>query len=73
MVEKVDENFVKTIYDPSIWTDIKLEKALKEALQYKFQNTPITDGKFIGLTNENYEMEFIIREGKVSTFYLAGK
>lgn len=27
------EDYIKTIYDPTIWPDTKLEKALKEALQ----------------------------------------
>jgi hypothetical protein len=67
---RTTENFLKTIYDPEIWTDAKLEKALKEALQDCQNNGKLVENKFTsGLTKEGFEIEFIVRDGKVQTFY----
>lgn len=64
------KNYVKTIYDPKIWTDSKLEKALKEALQdCNNKGNMIEDKLTSGITKDGYEIEFIIRDQKVKTFY----
>ena len=63
-------DFVKTIYDPSIWTDIKLERALKEAIEDAAnKNHKIIPYKFNGVTSEGYHIEGYFKDGKVSTFY----
>jgi hypothetical protein len=63
--------FVKTIYDPDVWTDAKLEKALKEALQDVLtKEHELVNGKsYKGFTSEGYEIEFWYRENKIQTFY----
>lgn len=62
--------FTKTTYDPVIWSDSKLEKSLKEALQDAANKGNFIENKFVsGLSKEGYEIEFIIRNGKVETFY----
>jgi hypothetical protein len=64
------KNYVKTIYDPKIWTDSKLEKALKEALlDCNNKGNMIEDKLTSGITKDGYEIEFIIRDQKVKTFY----
>lgn len=48
---KATENYEKTIYDPKIWTDDKLEKALKEAINDVYgRNGNLLIGKNIGKT-----------------------
>jgi hypothetical protein len=68
---KSTEDYVKTVYDPTIWTDGKLEKALKESLQDAFnkEGAFINGKSYIGKTTEGYEIEFWYRDNKVQTFY----
>ncbi len=67
---KGTENYEKTIYDPKIWTDDKLEKALKEAVQDAINNNGGTlPLKFNGNTSKGYEIEGYFRNGKIETFY----
>lgn len=67
---KVTENYEKTIYDPKIWTDDKLEKALKEAVQDAINKNGCTlPLKFNGNTSKGYEIEGYFRNGKIETFY----
>ncbi len=63
------KDYIKNIYDPAIWTDTKLEKALKELLDDAFKNKSLADGQFNGLTSEGYSIQGYIRNGKVETFY----
>ena len=63
------KDYIKNIYDPAIWTDTKLEKALKESLDDAFKNKSLADGQFNGLTSEGYSIQGYIRNGKVETFY----
>lgn len=49
--------FQKSTYDPKIWTDDKLEQALKEALQDAVnKNKGILNREWNGLTIEGYEV-----------------
>jgi len=62
--------FVKTLYDPAVWSDAKLEKALKEALQDVVnKNNGVIPEKFIGNSTEGYPIEGYYRNGAVDTFY----
>ncbi|PGH40527.1 MAG: hypothetical protein CRN43_02430 [Candidatus Nephrothrix sp. EaCA] len=62
--------FVKTLYDPAVWSDAKLEKALKEALQDVVnKNNGVIPEKFIGNSTEGYPIEGYYRKGAVDTFY----
>lgn len=64
------EDYVKTIYDPAIWPDAKLERALKESLQdVANKNGGNIPYKFNGVTSEGYKIEGYFKDGKVSTFY----
>lgn len=64
------EDFIKSIYDPVIWSDAKLEKALKEALQDAANgNKGIIPTKFKGNSIEGYPIEGYFRNGKIETFY----
>jgi hypothetical protein len=66
------ENFIKSVYDPLIWTDAKIEKALKESLQdYSNKNNgQLVNDKFIsGRSKDGYEIEFILRNDNLKTFY----
>ncbi len=62
---------VKTIYDPAIWTDSKLQKAVDEAiLDYAKKNGDLLEGQaLIGKTLDGYDIEFFYRNGTVETFY----
>jgi Bacterial EndoU nuclease len=60
----------KTIYEPVIWTDSKLDKALKEALQNSSNtNSNILKSIWDGLTIEGYPIRGYFRDNKISTFY----
>ncbi len=65
------KNYTKTIYDPAVWTDAKLEKALKEALQdVANKNGTFVNGKsYRGVTIDGYEIEFWYRDNNIQTFY----
>ncbi|MCJ1807270.1 CdiA family toxin C-terminal domain-containing protein [Flavobacterium covae] len=64
------EDYVKTIYDPIVWSDAKLEKVLKDALQDAAnKNNGTVPYKFNGVTPEGYKIEGYFKDGKVSTFY----
>jgi hypothetical protein len=60
----------KTIYDPAIWTDVKLEKVLREAMQNAADlNNGMIKPIWDGITVENYLIRGYYRNGKVPTFY----
>lgn len=63
--------FTKTIYDPSIWTDAKLKKAVKESVEDALkQNGSFINGKsYKGVTEEGYSIEFWYRDDLIQTFY----
>ncbi|GAA4279015.1 EndoU domain-containing protein [Aquimarina mytili] len=64
------KHFEKTLYDPSVWTDAKLEKAIKEAVQDAAnKNGGTVPTKFNGNTTEGYEIEGWFRNGVIETFY----
>jgi hypothetical protein len=64
------DNYVKTIYDPKIWTDAKLEKALKEALQDVVnKNKGVIPREWEGLSNEGYPIHGYFDNGKVTSFF----
>lgn len=67
----ITQDYVKTIYDPKIWSDTKLEKALKEALQDAFlkEGNFINGKSYVGKSIEGYDIEFWYRDNKVQTFY----
>ena len=67
--EAGSKDYIKNVYDPSVWTDVKLEKALKEALEDAFKNKTFEDDQFNGLTADGYSIQGYIRNGKVDTFY----
>ena len=59
------EDYVKTIYDPVVWSDAKLEKALKDALQDAAnKNSGTVPYKFNGVTPEGYKIEGYFKDGK---------
>jgi hypothetical protein len=62
----------KTVYDPAIWTDAKLEQALKEAFQDAFNKNdgviPLTNPTG-GLTSEGYKIIFTYRNGNITSFW----
>ncbi|MFA0963105.1 hypothetical protein AB9P05_14970 [Roseivirga sp. BDSF3-8] len=62
---------VKTIYDPKIWTDSNLQKAVDEAiLDYAKKNGDFLEGQaLIGKTSDGYDIEFFYRNGNIETFY----
>ena len=66
-----DNGGVKTIYDPSVWTDAKLETAVKEAaLDHAKRHGNFIERKaLIGTTSEGYKIEFFYHNGKIETFY----
>ena len=67
---KATENYEKTVYNPEIWTNDKLEKALKEAVQDAInKNKGILPSKFNGYTSEGYEIEGYFKNGTIDTFY----
>lgn len=69
-----NEDYIKTIYDPSIWSDAKLEKVLKEALQeVANRNDGKIPYKFNGVSLDGYRIEGYFKDGKVSTFYFETK
>jgi hypothetical protein len=61
----------KTIYDPAVWTDIKLRTALEEALQdAATKNGGVWgEGLFDGVTKSGFVIRGYIRNGKLDTFY----
>jgi hypothetical protein len=69
--------FSKTIYDPAVWTDVKLKKAIKEAFYNAIRTgslgTPSSSGsrKFSGTTMEGYRIEgfFAPSTSSITTFY----
>lgn len=62
--------FAKTIYDPVIWNDAKLEKALKETLQDSANKSNCTiPREWDGITAEGYTIRGYFENGKVTSFY----
>ena len=64
--------YEKTVYDPEIWTDTKLEKALNEVLSESIsrnKGTLPTDSPTYGVTIEGYQIIFTHREGKITSFW----
>ena len=60
----------KTIYDPKVWTDDKLEKALKESIQDVSNKSKLfIESPTIGLTSEGYGIVFTTNNGKVTSFW----
>ena len=62
---------IKTIYDPTIWTDVKLDIAIKEAvIDFAKKNGQFLDNRpLIGKTSEGYEIEFYVVGNQIQTFY----
>ena len=66
------KNFKKAIYDPAIWSDDKLEKALKEVLEDAINKN---DGKLPdgnpseGVTSEGYKIMFTSKNEKITSFW----
>lgn len=62
---------IKTIYDPTIWTDAKIETSIGEAvMDYAKHNGNFVEGQpLLGKTKEGHEIEFFYRDGTVATFY----
>ncbi len=70
--EKSIQNYIKTIYDPVIWTDERLVKALREALIDAInKNNGIlpTANPSPGLTSDGYKILFTTNKGKVTSFW----
>lgn len=64
------KNFTKTIYDPTIWSDVKLEQALKEAIQdVANRNNGNILSEFYGSTKEGYVVHGYYRNGKITSFF----
>ncbi|MGB4775658.1 MAG: CdiA family toxin C-terminal domain-containing protein [Daejeonella sp.] len=64
------KNFTKTTYDPAIWTDIKLNKALKEAIQDAAnKNGGILKREWNGLTSNGYTMRGYFDNDKITSFF----
>jgi Bacterial EndoU nuclease len=64
------KNFTKTIYDPTIWSDVKLEQALKEAIQdVANRNNGNILSEFFGSTKEGYVVHGYYRNGKITSFF----
>ena len=65
------KNFTKTIYDPTVWTDEKLEQAVKEAIQDAVSNT--TDGtltrEWIGETVEGHKIRGYFENNHIKSFF----
>jgi TANFOR domain-containing protein len=70
---KIDP-WIKTIYNPSKWTDARLAKSIKEAFHdanIRGKGMLHTKVKFMGTTKEGYKIEFWFRNNKVESFYFA--
>jgi TANFOR domain-containing protein len=65
------DDFVKTIYDPTVWTDTKLKKALDEAVKDAFnkEGNFVNNRSYLGKSIEGYEIEFWYRDNRIQTFY----
>ena len=60
----------KTIYDPLIWTDGKLENSLKEAIQDALnENGGVLKPTWDGVSKDGFAIRGYYRDGKISTFY----
>lgn len=61
---------IKSIYDPAIWPDARLEKALKEAAQ---DAANLNNGKLLkeweGSTTEGYKIHGYFENGKITSFF----
>lgn len=62
--------FRKTVYNGTIWTEEKLEAALKEAIQYSFnKNKGVLLSEFTGLTKEGYAIHCYYRNGEIQSYF----
>lgn len=64
------DNFKKTIYDPAVWTDQKLQTALKEAIKgHANKNRGKIHSEFDGFTKDGYKIHVYFRNGEVTSFF----
>jgi hypothetical protein len=71
--KSMTEPFRKTIYDPTIWPDSKLDELIRDA----FQDAHIKqkgifsfpDREYIGVTKEGYEIGFYFRDNRIQTYF----
>lgn len=62
--------FTKTVYDPVIWTDVKLNQALKEAVQDALNKSGgILRREWTGVTSEGYNIRGYTQNGRITSFY----
>jgi WXG100 family type VII secretion target len=60
----------KTVYDPKVWSDAKLQTAVQEALQDAAnRNGGVVPELWTGVTKEGYPIRGYFRDGKITTFY----
>ncbi|WP_428265827.1 EndoU domain-containing protein [Haliangium sp.] len=60
----------KTTYDPKVWTDARLEKSLKEALQDAAdKNGGTLPREWSGATSEGFTLRGYFNNGKISSFF----
>ncbi len=59
----------KTIYDPAIWTDDKLERLLKEALDDVVRRKQGIPREWTGVSSDGYRMRGYYDNGKITSFY----
>jgi len=58
------------VYDPFIWTDAKLERASKEAIQDAAnKSSGVIDREWVGVTSEGYSIRGYFNNGKITSFF----